>query len=125
MTEPYSVVNLNEAEDLAAKHGYSEHQEARFPAEALNAEKTGLAHLRVKPNMRQPFAHRHQQAEEIYVVLRGSGKAWLDDDVVDVAELDAIRMAPAVRRAFEAGPEGLELLAFGPRHPGDAEIVPD
>jgi mannose-6-phosphate isomerase-like protein (cupin superfamily) len=125
MTEPYSIVNLNEAEDLAAKHGYSEHQEARFPAEVLNAEKTGLAHLRVKPNMRQPFAHRHEQAEEIYVVLRGSGKAWLDDDVVDVRELDAIRMAPAVRRAFEAGPEGLELLAFGPRHRGDAEILPD
>jgi mannose-6-phosphate isomerase-like protein (cupin superfamily) len=120
----YSIVNLNEAEDFAAKYGYSEQQEARFPAEALDAEQTGLAHIRVKPGMRQPFAHRHGRAEEIYVVLRGSGKVRLDDDVIEVRELDAIRISPSVTRAFEAGADGLELLAFGPRHPGDAEMVP-
>lgn len=123
--EPYSIVNLEQTEDLAAKHGYSDHQEARFPAEALGAEQTGLSHIRVKPDMRQPFAHRHNRAEEIYVVLRGSGKLRLDDEVVEVGELDAIRVSPAVTRAFEAGPEGLELVVFGPRHAGDAEMVPE
>jgi hypothetical protein len=59
------------------------------------------------------------------VALSGSGRVRLDDDIVEVEALDAIRVAPAVTRAFEAGPDGLELLAFGPRRPGDAQMVPD
>jgi mannose-6-phosphate isomerase-like protein (cupin superfamily) len=79
----------------------------------------------VKPGKRHAFAHRHQEAEEVYVVLSGSGRVKLDDEIVEVGPMDAIRVAPAVTRAFEAGPEGLELLVFGPRHEGDAEIVQD
>lgn len=124
MSDPFTIAKLTDAEDLAAKFGYSDHQEARFPNEDLATEQTGLCHLRVKPNVRQPFAHHHNRAEEVYVVLAGSGRVKLDNEVADVAPLDAIRVSPAVTRAFEAGPEGLELLAFGPRHPGDAEMVP-
>jgi hypothetical protein len=38
--------------------------------------------------------------------------------------MDAIRVAPGVMRGFEAGPDGLELLAFGTHHEGDGEIDP-
>ncbi len=119
----YTIRNLHETEDLAPKFGFSETQEARFPREDLNAQTIGLAFHVVKPGRRQAFAHRHDQAEEIYVVLSGGGRIKLDEEVHDLRPLDAIRVAPQVARAFEAGPDGLQLLAFGPRHAGDGEIM--
>jgi mannose-6-phosphate isomerase-like protein (cupin superfamily)/quinol monooxygenase YgiN len=123
--EPYTIVAIDETKDFAAEHGLSEFQEARFPTEALSAADTGLGHFRLKAGKRQPFAHRHQAAEEVYVVLSGSGRVKLDDEIGEIKRLDAIRVAPGVSRQFEAGPDGLELLAFGTRHAGDAEIVKD
>jgi mannose-6-phosphate isomerase-like protein (cupin superfamily) len=119
----YTLKNLREVEDMAAKQGFGELQEARFPMGDLDAESTGIALLRVKPGQRQPFAHRHNEAEEIYVVISGSGQLKIDDEIVDVRELDAVRFDPQVGRAIEAGPDGIEILAFGPRHQGDAEII--
>jgi mannose-6-phosphate isomerase-like protein (cupin superfamily) len=121
----YTIKNLREVEDSAAKFGYSEMQESRFPREDLGAEEIGLAYHVVRPAKRQAFAHRHERAEEIYVVLRGSGRVKLDDEIVEIGPMDSIRVAPSVARAFEAGPDGLELLAFGRRHPGDAEVIQD
>jgi mannose-6-phosphate isomerase-like protein (cupin superfamily) len=121
----YTIKNLKESEDLAVKGGFSELQEARFPRGDLEAEQTGLAHIVVHPGKRQPFGHHQKKAEEIFVVLSGSGRVRLDDDVEDVGPLDAIRVSPPVTRAFEAGPDGLELIVFGPHHDRDAEMVPD
>jgi mannose-6-phosphate isomerase-like protein (cupin superfamily) len=119
----YTIKNLREIEDVAPKFGFEEVQEARFPRKDLNSETVGLAFHRVKPGRRQAFAHRHEQAEEIYVVLAGDGQMKLDDEVIAVAQLDAIRVAPTIARAFEAGPDGLELLVFGPRMAGDGEVL--
>ena len=91
----YTRVNLRDVEDQAAKHGFGDHQEARFPREALGLEASGVGHLRVKPNQRQPFAHRHNEAEEVHVVLEGSGRVKLDDEVIDVGADDVIRIVPA------------------------------
>jgi mannose-6-phosphate isomerase-like protein (cupin superfamily) len=121
----YSIKNLRDVDDQAVKFGYGEYQEARFPREDLGAEATGLAHITVKPGKRQPFAHRHHQAEEIYVVLSGGGRIKLDDEVVDIGPYDAVRISPGVTHAVEAGPDGCEFLAFGPRHAGDGEMVQD
>ena len=121
----YQIKNLREVEDMAVKHGFSETQEARFPRSDLGAETTGLAYHVVRPGKRQAFAHRHEEAEEVTVVLSGNGRVKLDDEVVEIGPLDAIRIAPQVTRAFEAGPEGLELLVFGPHHAGDSEMVQD
>src|SRR4051795_13371814 len=118
----YAIKNLRDVKDIAPDHGFSETQEAHFATGELGAEDTGLAYHVVKPGRRQAFAHRHENAEEIYVVVGGSGRVKLDDEVRDIAPMDAIRVAPAVARAFEAGDDGLELLAFGPRHHGDGEI---
>ena len=121
----YAIKNLDEVKDSAPEFGFSETQEARFARGDLGCETIGFAFHRVKPGKRQGFAHRHENAEEVYVVLSGAGRVKLDDDVRDIAALDAIRVAPAVARAFEAGDDGLELLAFGPRHEGDGELIRD
>ena len=120
----YAIKNLRDVEDVAPKFGFSEVQEARFPREDLDAETVGLAFHRVKAGKRQAFAHRHQNAEEIYVILAGTGRIKLGDEVKEIGPLDAIRVAPTVARAFEADPQAtLELLVFGPRHAGDGEII--
>ena len=119
----YTIRNLRDVEDSAVKFGFSEVQEARFPREDLDCETIGLAFHHVRPSKRQAFAHRHLEAEEVYVVLSGNGRIKLDADVQNVRGLDAIRVAPHVARAFEAGAEGLDLLAFGPRYAGDVEML--
>ena len=121
----YAKKNLREVEDFAAGHGLSDHQEARFARGDLGTEQTGLNYLIVKPGQREAFAHRHREAEEVYVILGGNGRVKLDDELVDLAPLDAVRVGPGTARSFEAGPEGLEVLVFGPRVEGDAEIVKD
>jgi mannose-6-phosphate isomerase-like protein (cupin superfamily) len=121
---PYTHKSLTEVEDSAPRFGFEELQEARFAYGALDCEQVGFAHHRVKPGKRQAFGHKHDEAEEVYVVVSGSGRVKLDDDVVELKGLDALRVAPHVMRQFEAGPEGLELVAFGQRHEGDGEIVP-
>jgi mannose-6-phosphate isomerase-like protein (cupin superfamily) len=121
----YTIKNLREVEDMAASQGFGEVQEARFANADLDAEQSGISLQKVKPGKRHAFAHRHNEAEEVYVVISGSGRVKLEDEVKEVGELDAIRVAPSVTRAFEAGDDGLELLAFSPRAKGDAEIVED
>lgn len=120
----YSHINLAEVEDSAAKFGYGETQESRFANSDLEVQRTGVSHHRVKPGRRQAFAHRHAEAEEVYVVLAGSGRVKLDDDVVELEPRDAVRVAPEVTRQFEAGPDGLELLAVGARHDDRGEMLP-
>lgn len=123
MATPYTLKKLTDVKDSAVEFGLGDYQEARFAGDDLDAEDTGVALERLKPNQRSPFGHVHEKAEEIYVVLSGSGRAKLDDDIVDLTAMDALRVAPTVTRAFEAGPDGLQLLAFGPHHKGDGEII--
>jgi len=121
----YTIRNLRETKDSAPQFGFGELGEAHFPREELGAEATGLAYHALRPDKRQAFGHRHDEAEEVYVVVAGSGRMRLDDDIRDIRTLDAIRVAPRVTRAFEAGPDGLELLAFGPHMAGDGELRHD
>jgi mannose-6-phosphate isomerase-like protein (cupin superfamily) len=81
--------------------------------------------LVVKPGQREAFAHRHGTAEEIYVVIDGTGRVKLDDDLVELAPLDAVRVSPGVARSFEAGPAGLQVLIVGPHVESDGVIVQD
>lgn len=121
----YTHTNLAAVEDAAVKGGFSEFQEARFAGTDLELDSLGVSYQIVKPNKHHAFGHRHKEAEEVYVVLDGSGKVHLDDEEVEVGRLDAIRVAPEVTRGFEAGPDGLELIVFSRSAPGDAEIVPE
>jgi mannose-6-phosphate isomerase-like protein (cupin superfamily) len=125
MAMSYTKKNLRKIEDMAVKHGLSDNQEARFARGDLGAEQTGVNYLIIKPGQREAFAHRHGEAEEIYVVLAGSGRVKLDDELLDLTPLDAVRVSPGVTRSFEAGGDGLEVLIFGRHVEGDAEIVSD
>jgi quercetin dioxygenase-like cupin family protein len=120
----YTVANLKELENSAERFGLAPAVEARFGRTALGAAETGLSYQRLAPKARYPFAHRHADQEEIYVVLSGSGRVKLDDDVVDVRAWDAIRVAPTTVRCFEAGPEGIEFLAFGIHTDSQPEMLP-
>jgi mannose-6-phosphate isomerase-like protein (cupin superfamily) len=118
----YTINHLRDVQDLGPALGVETAQEVRFPQ--MDAETTGLSLMRVKPGQRQAVAHHHTQAEEIYVIVTGAGRIKLNDDIRDVKPLDAIRIAPSVVRAVEAGPDGIEYLAFGPRHADDGETSP-
>jgi mannose-6-phosphate isomerase-like protein (cupin superfamily) len=122
----YTHRNLTEVHDSAADMGLGESQESRFATGDLGTRHTGVTHHRFRAGKRQPIGHRHEHegAEEVYVVLAGSGRLKLDDEILQIERLDAIRVAPSVTRAFEAGPDGLEVLAFGPHHEGDGEVLP-
>lgn len=120
----YTHMSVLDVEDAAEKFGFSETHESRFPNKDLETEQTGFALHRFKPGKRQPFGHRHDSAEEVYFVVAGSGRVKLDDDVLDLHEREAVRVSPGVMRAFEAGSDGLEILAFGPRWTDDrGEVV--
>jgi mannose-6-phosphate isomerase-like protein (cupin superfamily) len=125
MPEGFTKVSLAAVDDAAPANGFGDRWEARVAREALDAERTGVTLFRLLPGKRSPFTHRHTEAEEIYVVLSGSGRVKLGDEILDVGRLDAIRVAPTTARAFEAGPDGLEFLAVGAHHPGDGEAVED
>ena len=115
-------MNLSDTADSAPKFGLEEFGEAHFPREELDAKATGLSYQVLKPGKRQQFGHKHDKAEEVYVVLSGSGRVRLDDEIVELSELDAIRVEPRVMRAFEAGPDGMAWLAFGPHHDKDGQM---
>jgi mannose-6-phosphate isomerase-like protein (cupin superfamily) len=123
----FTLANLLEVEDAAVRFGLSPALESRFARGALETAEVGLSYQRLAPGARSPFGHRHGQQEEIYVILGGGGRAAVGDELVELRPLDALRVAPEVTRAFEAGPDGLELLAFGGGAGGtqDAEVVPD
>ena len=125
MAGPHSRINLADVGDAAPANGFGDRWEARVARGDLHAEQTGLTHFRLRPGKRSPFMHRHRRSEEIYVILRGNGRIKLDDEVLDVRALDAVRVAPEVARAFEAGPGGLEFIAFGPHYDADGEPVDD
>jgi mannose-6-phosphate isomerase-like protein (cupin superfamily) len=121
----YTHKNLNEVNDAAPGFGFGDMGEVRFAKDELDAERTGISHLKLNPGVRMPFGHKHDQAEEIYVVIAGSGLMKMDDEIVEIVELDAIRISPEVARGFEAGPDGISLLAVGARHDGDGEVLKD
>ena len=119
----YTVKNLRELEDVAPKFGMPDGMEARFGARDLGSKDTGVSLPRYAPGLEQPFAHRHGEVEEIYVVVAGSGRVRLDGEDVEVKQWDAIRIAPQAVHAVAAGPDGIEILAFGPRGNDDTEMI--
>jgi mannose-6-phosphate isomerase-like protein (cupin superfamily) len=124
----YTKVNLKEdVEDQAPNFGLSPDLEARMARVALELEGFGVSYQRIAPNFRIPFAHRHKQQEEVYVVVGGSGRAKLEDEVVELKQWDALRVPKETMRGFEAGPEGMEVIAIGAPNtgPGDAEMDQD
>ena len=99
----------------------------RFARAALGSPELGVSRFTYEPGARMPWGHRHRHQEELYVVVAGSGRAKLDDEVIELETWDALRVAPAVVRSFEAGSEGLDVICIGGRKPNgpDSERFPD
>jgi mannose-6-phosphate isomerase-like protein (cupin superfamily) len=121
----YAIQHLKDLDDSAVQFGLSPDVEARFGRKAMGGKQSGLSYQRLAPGYRQGFGHKHERQEETYVVVSGSGRIKIGDEVHDVRALDAIRLDPDVPRAFEAGPDGIEFIAFGAGESGDAEILED
>lgn len=119
----YKLTNLKQIDDSAADRGPD--MEARFARKHLDSEHLGVSYFRYGAGFHTPFGHRHREQEEAYVVVGGSGRAKLDDGIVELKQWDVLRVAPQVVRSFEGGPEGLELIAVGSDRPegGDGEMV--
>lgn len=120
----HALVTLRALEDQAPGFGLGHAGEARFARERLGLTRTGLAHHVVPAGVVQPLQHVHANAEEVYVVLSGSGSATLDGEVVALGTGDALRVGPQVVRRFSAAAEEpLEIIAVGPHHPGDGQMT--
>ena len=121
----HTIVNLMEIENGAVEGGST--LDARFARSHLNSDHIGVSHFRYAPGRRSAKGHRHKEQEEVYVVLSGSGRVKLDDELFDVRRWDVVRVAPETVRGFAAGPDGLELLAIGSDRPegGDGVLADD
>ena len=122
----YTKKNLKEdVENSAPKFDMPAEMEARFARRALEGETLGLSHIKLAPNFRVPFGHKHEGQEEVYVVVNGSARIKVDDEIVEVGQWDAIRFGKDTMRNVEAGPDGVEYIAFGAGDdPTDAEMAP-
>jgi mannose-6-phosphate isomerase-like protein (cupin superfamily) len=120
----YAIVNLKEdVEDALSDRAPG--IEGRFARKHLDSEHLGVSYLRFSPGVRSTTAHSHREQEEAYVVISGSGQVRLDDEIRELRCWDVVRVKPTAVRAFEAGDDGLELIAIGSDRPdgGDGVFV--
>jgi mannose-6-phosphate isomerase-like protein (cupin superfamily) len=120
----YTKVNLREVEDQAVGFGLAPRLEARMARVPLELENSGVSYQRVAPSFRVPFGHRHKKQEEVYVLVGGSARMKLEDEVVELRQWDAVRVPKETTRGIEAGPDGAEFIVVGAPNtgPGDADV---
>ena len=120
----YTLLNLkDDVENMAERFGLAPELEARFGRKPLGLQDGGFSYQKLAPNRPGADGHRHRAQEEVYVVLAGSGRVKLEDEVRDLRQWDVLRVAAPVARGFESGPDGLELLAIGFGESGDTEML--
>ena len=103
---PFTHRNLKQdLEDVGSNFDGAPDLEFRLATDALELEQSGLSYQRIPPGYRFPYGHTHKTQEEVYVVVRGSGRMKLDDEIVELEEWDAVRVPPGTWRGYEAGPE--------------------
>lgn len=122
----YTKANLKNDVPNAAEGRMPPGIAAHFAKDALECEKSGVSYMKLEPDFHPPFGHKHAEQEEVYVVISGSATIKVEDEELELAELDAIRLAPDAMRALRAGPDGCELILFGAPKPAgmDAEMQP-
>ena len=118
----YTIKNLMEVEDSAGPS--SPELEARFARGHLDSEHLGVSYFRYAPGFRSPSGHSHREQEEAYVVIGGSGRVRLDEEILELRRWDVVRVAADVVRGFEGGAEGLEIIAIGADRPEGGDGVP-
>ena len=92
---------------------------------AAGTKRVGVNRVRVAPGKLPTPPHSHGASEELFFVLAGSGLAWQDGDVHEVRPLDCVIHRPnEMEHTFVAGPDGLEYLVYGTRHPTEFGWLP-
>jgi mannose-6-phosphate isomerase-like protein (cupin superfamily) len=119
---PYTIKNIMDIEDSAS--GRAPGIQARFARSHIDSEHIGLTRISYEPDTRSPMGHSHREQEEVYLILAGSGRIKLDDDIIDLRPWDVVRIAPATVRGLHSGPEGLDLIAIGSARPEGGDGVP-
>jgi quercetin dioxygenase-like cupin family protein len=119
----FKHLKLSEIEDQAPSFGVDS-LEARPARTELGAQAIGLTSYTVKPGRRVGFGHSHDDVEEVYLVTSGSGRFKVDAEIVAVGPGEVVYCPPQVMREWEAGDDGLELVAFGGHIEGDANMRP-
>ncbi|HEX3519101.1 MAG TPA: hypothetical protein VHT29_08725 [Solirubrobacteraceae bacterium] len=117
----FAVVNLLNVDDSVGERAPG--IEGRFARKHLDSRDLGISLFRYAANLRSPVAHSHREQEEAYVIVAGSGRILLDGEVKELQQWDVVRVAPEVVRAFEAGPDGLDVIAVGGPKPADGDGV--
>jgi mannose-6-phosphate isomerase-like protein (cupin superfamily) len=117
----YTIINLKEIDNSAGEHAPD--LEAYFGRKHLDSEHLGVSYFRYDPGFRSGIGHSHREQEEVYVVVNGSGRIKLNDDIVELRQWDVVRVAPATVRALEGGPDGLEFIAIGADRPEGGDGV--
>jgi mannose-6-phosphate isomerase-like protein (cupin superfamily) len=117
---PFSLRNLkHDLKDVGSRFDGARDLEFRLATDALELEQSGLCYQRIPPDYRFPYGHTHKEQEEVYVVVRGSGRMKLDDEIVELREWDAVRVPPGTWRGYEAGADGLEMIVIGAPNLGE------
>lgn len=123
----YTKLNLRkEVDDQAPKFDMSPDMEFRPARASLELQNSGISFFRLEPNFRVPFGHTHTAQEEVYIVVAGSARLKLDDEILELKPWDAVRIAKETMRNLEGGPEGAEIVLFGAPNAGsgDAQMSP-
>ena len=117
---PFTLRNIKEdLADIGSKFDGTPDLEFRAATKALELEQSSLSYQCIPPGYRFPFGHTHMKQEEVYLVLGGSGRMKVDDEIVELKEWDAVRVPPGTWRGYEAGPDGLEIVVIGAPNLGE------
>ena len=119
----YAIANLKEIDDSAGE--YAPDLEAHFARKHLDSEHLGVGYFRYGPGFRAPMGHSHREQEEVYVVIGGSGRIRINDEILPLGQWDVVRVAPKALRALEGGADGLEIIAIGSDRPEGGDGVPE
>ena len=121
----YTKINLRKVEDAAPKFDMPSEMHARFARTPIEGETLGVSLFTLDPDFRIPFAHKHAEQEEVYVIVRGSARVKVEDEIVELGQWDAIRFGKDTMRQMEAGPDGVDYVAFGAGDdPQEVEMKP-
>ena len=124
----YTALNLKDLDKAGAGFGLPEDKfELRMGRVPLGTEICGVSYERLAPGWRLPFGHAHSEQEEVYVLVNGSARLKIEDEIVEMTSWSAVRVAPTARHSLEGGPNGAELITIGAPNPGhdDAELLMD
>jgi mannose-6-phosphate isomerase-like protein (cupin superfamily) len=115
----YTITNFNDIETPDPNPD----RDAKFARSRIGSEHLGISYFRYAPNFRGARGHSHREQEEVYVVISGSGRVKLDDEIFDLEQWDVVRVSPPVVRAFAGGPEGMELIVAATDRPEGGDGV--